>query len=183
VRGRSSWLFLLIVAHAAPAAVVWGVIGLALAAIRRPHDALLIAGLYATIFGASEALSLRLRPPTSTWQVPRHWVGRHRGLRRQAVGWGATLGPGLLTRNPYASIWLVVPLLAASNSPQAGLFTGIAVGVAHGAMRAGGIGHNALKLPGSVHTALAGYFGWRLLDGECLLLLGTYILVALAVTI
>jgi hypothetical protein len=50
--------------------------------------------------------------------------------------WGATLGPGLMTRNPYAGIWLMPLLIAVTAGPLAGALTGATVGAAHGLGRA-----------------------------------------------
>ena len=172
MRGRCYWVITLIATHALPSGAVWALLGFGLAALHEAHAALVAAAVYALVLGTSEVLSLPLHAPSSKWQVPRSWVGPHHPFPRQAIIWGVTLGPGLLTRNAYASMWVAVPLLAACDSPQAGLVAGLAVGLAHGAGRASGIAHNALRLPGNVHAAMLRYFSWRIIDGEALLILG-----------
>ena len=178
VRGRCRWFTGLVVWHAIPGALTWGAIGLGLGSIGASRAALAVAAVYAVPFGLSETLGLRLRVPTSRWQVPAHWVAGPNALRRVAV-WGVTLGPGLVTRNPYAGMWMILPLLAAVGNPTAGLEAGVAVGLLHGAMRASGIAHIAVAWRGNVHRALMAYFGWRLIDGVMLLGVGVYIGVGL----
>ena len=50
--------------------------------------------------------------------------------------WGALLGPGFATRNPYAGFGLLPIAVAAMPGTGAGLAVGAAVGLAHGAARA-----------------------------------------------
>jgi hypothetical protein len=161
----------LVVTHALPAVVVWGVVGLGLGALRAADVGLVLTFVYAVVFGVNEALELRWAAPTSQWQVPRGWAGPERSFRRRAVIWGATLGPGLMTRNPYAGMWCIASLLVACGSLRVGLAAGVAVGLCHGIARAGGVVDNALRRPTDIHLAMARYFEWRVRDGISLLFL------------
>jgi hypothetical protein len=160
-----------VLAYVAPASVVWALLSI----LFRPLSHLSIAGLvvviYACIFGFAEVLGLALRTPQIPWQVPADWV-RRRGSREVFI-WGALLGPGLVTRNPYAAMWLVPALL--SLQVRFPLVIGItaAAGAAHGGARAIG----TLRLQRSAVSSrsievLGWQFRWRYIDG-LILLLGT----------
>jgi hypothetical protein len=126
--------------------------------------------MYALGFGIVETLGLPVRVPSSTWQVPAQWLrGRPAGV--QTLIWGALLGPGLLTRNPYAGIWLLLPLLALSQSVSLAVDIGIAVGITHGSTRALGILHNRTCIADPyAHLLILGkYWLWQYLDGLALL--------------
>ena len=128
----------LVAAHAIPAALVWAVI--AAAAVPLPDGiATILALVYALAHGLSETLGLPLRAPGIGWEVPAAWL-KGRGRAGRILVWGATLGPGLVTRNPYAGMWFL-PLLLATTA--ADLFSaaaaGALVGLAHGTARAIGI--------------------------------------------
>jgi hypothetical protein len=167
-----------VLAYAVPAALVWAPVGLLLGAVHSSNAVLIAALAYCTLFGLSEALALRLHAPTSTWQVPAEWV-IGKGRVAKTMTWGVLLGPGIVTRNPYAAMWLIPLLLALAGNPLAGLVAGAAVGVAHGTFRALGILDNAIHLGADVHCALLAYFRWRLIDGLVLLFLAGYLFVAL----
>jgi hypothetical protein len=170
----------MVVAYTAPAVVVWGALGAALGSLQAPRESLLWgAALYCLVFGLSEATGLAsLRAPTLTWQVPATWVGSPSETRR-VVAWGVLLGPGLVTRNPYAGMWVVPLCIALARAPMLGLVTGLLVGVAHGTLRAGGVIYNVTRLDANVHRALFAYFSWRLIDGFALVALGTFLLAGL----
>ncbi len=130
----------------------------------------LIAGIYALVFGMCEALGLPFRPFGLAWQVPAHWL-KGRSARMQALIWGACLGPGLLTRNPYAGMWLLPLLLPLIHGRFAAMSVGIAIGVAHGGGRAFGVLRNRKHLNGScTDSIILTQWRWRLVDGLALLL-------------
>ena len=70
---------------------------------------------YGAYFGTVEALGGRgVPPPGSRWQVPQGLV-RNASRRRKLVIWGGILGPGFLTRNPYAGFGMLVALAAVAG--------------------------------------------------------------------
>jgi hypothetical protein len=163
-----------IVAYALPAALAWTLLGvavLALHAVPLPVAgiALVIAIGYASYYGLTEVTGLRgLRPPGRGWQVPQTMVIGASPRRRIWV-WGAILGPGFLTQNPYAGFGLL-PLLVAVMPTAGGAATLAAaalIGVAHGSARATallrdvgelrgtGVVAGALAQPGVAAMALA----------------------------
>ncbi len=85
--------------------------------------ALVAVLVYAVTYGLAETMRLPLRAPESRWQVPSTWVAG-RTSQKRAVVWGVMLGPGVLTRNPYAGMWLVPLLLAVIASPALGAIAG-----------------------------------------------------------
>jgi hypothetical protein len=122
---------------------------------------------YALIFGAGELSNLRVRPPTSTWQVPSEWI-KGRSKLTQILVWATTLGPGIATRNPFAGMWL--PLLVIGlGGPESGLLVGSLAGAAHGTMRAVGIVGNihgdSRRHPSEMVLA---ELRWRRIDGALL---------------
>jgi hypothetical protein len=137
-----------VAAYALPAVLVWLVLGLCLAALPLTGVALAGAVLYGGYYGVLEITGGRgLPPPGRQWQVPQSML-IDAAPRRRVLLWGAILGPGFLTRNPYAGFGLL-PLAvaampgtlgAAGTGPLAGLRAGLviaaAIGLAHGTARA-----------------------------------------------
>jgi hypothetical protein len=133
---------LVVVAYALPAVVAWTLLGAAGAALQA---VLPVAGIalvavigYAGYYGLTEAIGLRgLPPPGRGWQVPQTMmIGAAPG--RRILVWGAILGPGFLTRNPYAGFGLL-PLVVAVMPAAGGTATLAAaavIGMAHGGARA-----------------------------------------------
>ncbi len=169
-----------------PAALVWGLLGLALSPLASvPFLLPLLALVYALWFGARETLGLHRRLLGLVWQVPASWV-RGRPAVARAFIWGVTLGPGLVTKNPYAGMWLLpllVALLALSHSLFATVVVGVAVGSAHAMARAIGVLRNrkCIAVDASAHVKiLQSQERWQYLDGLALLLaagaLGAYTL-------
>jgi len=78
-----------------------------------------------------QTLMLPISVPTVRWQVPSGWMNR-RTSAAQVVIWGASLGPGLITRNPYASMWLLPLLLPLIGDWHLGVTVGIIAGGSHG---------------------------------------------------
>jgi hypothetical protein len=166
-----------LVAYAVPAAAAWAVLGLALAALPLGTAALLVAVVYAGLYGTAEFLGFgRLRAPGRSWQVPQDFmIGA--GSRRRALVWGSILGPGFLTRNPYAG-FAALPLLVAgagllagsgTGRLAAGLIVGAAVGLAHGTGRALALLRDVSRRQDDPFALLLGSLRWRALDGLVLL--------------
>ncbi|MGO8961620.1 MAG: hypothetical protein ACLQFR_30245 [Streptosporangiaceae bacterium] len=126
----------MLAAYAVPAAIVWAGLGLLLGALPIAAGALVVVTVYGVGYGVIEASGRAWpRAPGSNWQVPQHvLIGA--GPRRRLLIWGLTLGPGFLTRNPYAGFGMTVLLVSCAGRPLAGLLVAVAVGVAHGSGRA-----------------------------------------------
>jgi hypothetical protein len=90
----------------------------------------------------------------------------------QTLIWGALLGPGLVTRNPYAGIWLLPLLLVLNQNLLTAVGAGIAIGIAHGGARALGVLHNRKCMQvAQAHLLILGeQWRWKYLDGLALLL-------------
>jgi hypothetical protein len=87
----------------------------------------------------------------------------------QSVIWGLILGPGVLTRNPFATMWLVPLSLALTGNALLGAATGAVAGLAHGVGRASGIMRNMKRSPHYIELVLLS-MRWRFIDGAILLL-------------
>jgi hypothetical protein len=126
-----------VISFSVPAALVWAVAPLILNTM--PASLLLALGIvYATLFGITESLGLRLRAPSSSWQVPSRWVAGRSGAAQSLI-WGSFLGPGLLTRNPLGGIWLVLVMLGLLPDVRVAVMVALAAGVLHGGSRAVGV--------------------------------------------
>jgi len=156
-------------AYAVPAAAAWTVLGLALAVLPVRTAALLAAVLYGCGYGAAETFGLtRLRPPGRSWQVPQDFmIGA--SSRRRALVWGSILGPGFLTRNPYAGFGMLPLLVAGSGYPVYGLALGAGIGLAHGSGRAMALLRDVARPQDDPFALLLRSLRWRTLDGLALL--------------
>jgi hypothetical protein len=159
-------------AYALPAAAVWALLGACLGALPLARPALAAAALYALCYGTVEATgSLRLRAPGSRWQVPQTMVAG--ASRRQRIFvWGSVLGPGFLTRNPYAGFGLLPLVAAAPGGALSAAALGAAIGVAHATGRALALLRDARP---QAHTdpmrlVLTSMY-WRRADGFALLVI------------
>jgi len=100
----------------------------------------------------------------------------------KTLTWGITLGPGLVTKNQYAGIWLLPLLVALNHSLFMTMTIGIAVGVAHGGARVLGVLSNRryMDIEYAHLRILGAQFRWLYMDGLALLLaagaLAAYIL-------
>ena len=165
---------LYIAAYILPAAAVWSILSVVFWPLSSISITVLIpfmAMVYAFAFGVFEALGLPFRAPSLAWQVPSQWISGHSRVA-QTITWGAILGPGLVTRNPYAGIWLLPLLLALNHSLLTAIAVGIAVGIAHAAARAIGVLSN-LKYMDTNHgyiLVLGAQLRWLYMDGLALLL-------------
>lgn len=164
---------MLIAPFAAAAAAAWAVIGFALGESAIPRTALVVltAG-FVTVYGLAESLRVPLRTPSARWQVPSGWVVRRRPLV-QATIWGIALGPGIVTRNPYASIWLLPLAIAFAPSAEVGAILGAVVGTGHGVARAVGVLANLrAREPEGPLILMGQQLRWRFVDGLLLLATG-----------
>jgi len=146
--GRLSARCLVLAAYAGPAVAAWLLAGLCLVAL--PAAGLALAGVvvYGGYYGLLEVSGRRgLPPPGRGWQVPQSMLIRV-SPRRRVLVWGALLGPGFATRNPYAGFGLLplavlaLPGVAAGSAgagARAGLTLAAAIGLAHGTARAGAL--------------------------------------------
>ena len=146
----------MIAAYALPAVAVWTALGLALTAVRLTGVALAAAVAYGGYYGATEVSGRRgLPPPGRAWQVPQTML-IDAPPRRRVLVWGALLGPGLATRNPYAGFGLLPLAVASMPGTGAGLAAGAMVGLAHGTARAVALIRDVRDLrPGPASPALA----------------------------
>ena len=173
--GRGYWfkIVLYLAAYVVPAAIVWGLLGLALGWFHAMALVLPLLGLgYALWFGIVETLHLPVSPPELAWQVPSSWI-RGRRFVVQTLTWGTLLGPGLLTRNPYAGMWLLPLLLGLHRSLLPAVTLGIGIGAAHGIARALGVLSNrtCMEADGDAHLRImAAQSRWQYVDGLFLLL-------------
>lgn len=164
----------MVAAHVLPGALAWAVIGLSLGLFKYGHTALYITGAYALVFGLGEVFTMWLRSPSSPWQVPARWLmGRGEWAR---VGiWGLALGPGVLTRNPYAGMWLPLLVLCIPGSPFTGFLLGLSVGFCHGFTRSIGI---LFQGQTKSHWSVASeHLQWRTVDGYFLVFAGSMLAV------
>lgn len=169
-RGYFQSILLYIVAYVLPAGIIWGVIGTVLVPVREFPWLPFVAWTYALWFGICEAVGLPFRSLTSTWQVPAQWLQGHSNLA-QTFLWGFYLGPGLVTRNPYAGIWLLPLLIPLIHNQFVSIALSVAIGVAHGATRALGVLWNWKSLGDSCsHELVLTQWRWRFIDGIAMLL-------------
>ncbi len=87
-------------------------------------------GAVALAYALHELDVLRLPVPGRDWQVPPTWV--RSGFYRSAAVFGGTVGFGVFTRVPYASLPVLLAWLFVSGNP----FYGALAGLLYGATRA-----------------------------------------------
>jgi hypothetical protein len=161
-------------AYVLPAVAVWAVLGLAVTAVRLAWLALAAAVVYGGYYACTEISGRRgLPPPGRSWQVPQSMM-IEAPVRRRVLVWGALLGPGFATRNPYAGFWLLPLAVASMPGAGAGIAVGAAVGVAHGTSRAAALLRDVRDLR-TAPDALTAHLDvllktvyWRRLDGVVL---------------
>jgi len=112
-----------------------------------------------------------MRAPSTTWQVPQSFVS---GVpaRRRIMLWGAILGPGFVTRNPYAGFFVLLIAVAGIASTWAGIATAALIGTAHGTGRALSLLRDTRNIATAdyLETVLKSIY-WRTFDGYALLIL------------
>ena len=87
--------------------------------------ALSVGGI-ALVYALHELRFVRLPVPGRDWQVPSSWV--RAGFYRSAVIFGGTVGFGVFTRVPYASLPVLLAWLFVSGNPLHGLLAGLVYG-------------------------------------------------------
>jgi hypothetical protein len=162
-----------LLAYTLPAVAVWAALGVGLGALSVARPALLAAAVYAAGYGVTEVTGwLGLPAPGTRWQVPQTMVLNTSPGRRIAV-WGSILGPGFLTRNPYAGFGLLPVAVASAGTVRGAASLAAAVGLAHGTGRALALlrdarpGRRALDPMQIVLASMR----WRALDGYVLLVI------------
>jgi hypothetical protein len=165
-RGRTLKTALIVFLFAGPGALAWLGVGVALGASNALRDSLALGGaVYGAGYGAAAILGIRLKAPGSRWQVPGHWL---RGRAKWQVWsiWGTILGPGVATRNPYPSFWLLLPLAVVTGKYEVAAIAG----AAHGLGRALGIVRNVVRPCPVQNPATWGALRtWIVVDGAILL--------------
>lgn len=162
-------------AYAFPAVLTWLAVGLCLAVLPLTGVALVAAVVYGCYYGVTELAGHRgLAVPGRRWQVPQSMM-INTSPRRRVLVWGAILGPGFLTQNPYAGFWLLPVAVAAMRVAGTGacLALAVAIGLAHGTARAAALLRDVER---SATASAAGHLDvllktvyWRRFDGAALL--------------
>jgi hypothetical protein len=163
---------LVITAYALPAIAVWAVLGILLGALPLARPALVLTVGYAACYGVNEVAGRhRLRPPGRNWQVPQTMVMGVSRWRRILV-WGSILGPGFLTRNPYAGFGLLPIVVASAGGVRTAAALAAAIGLAHGTGRALALLRDARPQAGAdpMRLVLTSMY-WRTFDGFALLVI------------
>jgi hypothetical protein len=152
-----------------PGAAAWALLGLVLGALPVANAAVVAAAVYGCGYGTAEVFGLRRpAPPGRRWQVPQDLLIGSSGARRLVV-WGTILGPGFLTRNPYAGFGMLVLLTASAGSLPAAIVIAAIIGMAHGAGRAVALLRDSATVPLEPFALLLRSLRWRALDGIALL--------------
>jgi hypothetical protein len=161
-------------AYVVPAAAAWAAIGLvfsaaAVAAHALATAAALAAAVYGCGYGLAEVCgSPWPAAPGRRWQVPPDLLIGVSSKRRVLV-WGAILGPGFMTRNPYAGFGILPVLVAVSGRLPAGVVMAGLVGAAHAAGRATALLRDSSASQSQPFALLLRSLRWRVLDGIALL--------------
>jgi len=145
------------------------VLGLVLGLLPVAQGAVVVAAVYGCGYGVVEAFGLSWPgPPGRRWQVPQDRLIGSSGSRRLIV-WGTILGPGFVTRNPYASFGMLVLLAASAGSMPAGIAVAAVIGVAHATGRAVALLRDSATTQLEPFALLLRSLRWRVLDGMALL--------------
>ncbi len=164
----------MLAAYIAPAAAVWAAIGLVIGCRFAGRAcivtaAVLAAAVYGCGYGVAEVCgSPWPAAPGRRWQVPPDLLIGASGNRRVLL-WGAILGPGFLTRNPYAGFGILPVLVAAAGQLPAGIVLAGLAGAAHGLGRAAGLLRDSSGPQPQPFALLLRSLRWRVLDGLALL--------------
>jgi hypothetical protein len=161
-----------------PAVVVWAALGTGLGALGLARPALLLTAAYAACYGLVEVTDrlggrLRLPAPGTRWQVPQAMVVGVPARRRILV-WGSILGPGFLTRNPYAGFGLLPLAVATAGGARPAALLAAAIGLAHAAGRALSLLRDTSPRPAAAPDPMAlvlTSLRWRTCDGFALLVI------------
>lgn len=168
-----------ILAYAVPAAVTWAALGATLNLMPLQNVALIVTVAYCSYYGLAETTGLRaLPPPGRRWQVPQSFV-RGAPRWRRLLTWGALLGPGVVTRNPYAGFGLLPLALASLGNLKAGVVLGATVGAAHGTTRAVALVRDAHQIDAAEYLrSVLRSMHWRTADGLVLTFLAGVAIIA-----
>ncbi|HUA41022.1 MAG TPA: hypothetical protein VMA32_05635 [Streptosporangiaceae bacterium] len=159
----------MLAAYVLPAAVVWAMLGLLFGVLPIATAAAVAAAVYGAGYGVVEASGMaRPAAPGRRWQVPQDLLLGGSG-RRRVLLWGAILGPGLLTRNPYASFGMLVVLAATAGGFPAGVVVAALIGAAHASGRALAVLRDSARPQDEPFALLLRSLRWRVLDGMALL--------------
>jgi hypothetical protein len=158
-----------LLSYALPAAAIWALLGLALGALPIASAAIVVAAVYGCGYGVVEASGMaRPAAPGRRWQVPQEKMLGLSGGRR-VVLWGAILGPGLLTRNPYAGFGMLVVLAATIGTLPTAVWVAALIGAAHASGRAFAVLRDSARQQAEPFALLLRSLRWRVLDGLALL--------------
>ena len=117
--------------------IAGGVIGVMFAAaglgfatlVDNPMAALAtVLGAVALAYAVHEMGLIRLPVPGRDWQVPAHWV--RSTFYRSAAVFGGTVGLGIFTRVPYASLPILLAWLFVTGNIMYGALAGLVYGAA-----------------------------------------------------
>ena len=131
----------MLTAYAIPAVLLWGLLGLGAGSLGLllpgAHGiALAATAAYGCYYGATELAGRGgLSPPGRLWQVPQTML-IDAPPRQRVLVWGALLGPGFATRNPFAGFGLLPLAVAAMPGIGPAVALGAAIGLSHGTARA-----------------------------------------------
>lgn len=120
------------------------------------------------MYGVAESTYTPVHAIELRWQVPSNWVRRRSELQRMAI-WGAALGPGLVTRNPYAGMACLPLLVVLQPTVTASVLLAMSVGTVHAAARAVAVARMARCHAQSPIPLMGAQIGWRQADGLILL--------------
>ena len=144
-------------------------LGLVLGVLPVADAAVVAAAVYGCGYGAVEVFGLRRPgPPGRRWQVPQDLLIGSSGARRLVV-WGTILGPGFLTRNPYAGFGMLVLLAASGGSLASAIVIAAIIGGAHACGRAVALLRDSTTTQLEPFALLLRSLRWRMLDGIALL--------------
>jgi hypothetical protein len=174
--GRRSVRGLVLAAYALPGVAAWALVGACLVALPLTGAGLIGAAAYGGYYGLAEVTGRGGLPvPGRRWQVPQTMM-IDASPRRRVLVWGAILGPGFLTRNPFPGFGLLLFVVAAMRLGGfgPGLALAAAIGLAHGTARGAALlrdigGQPVATGPGSQLDLLLKAVYWRRWDGAALL--------------
>lgn len=175
---------MIIVGYGLPATAVWALVGLVMNILPFSGLALVTLVIYALYYGMIEAADKRgLSPPGTRWQVPQTFVVSRSWWRKMLI-WGALLGPGFATRNPYAGFGLLLLAVAVPHNMTAGVLIAAGVGALHGTARGLALIRDARRSADADYMQVVlRSMHWRMFDGFMLLAIASMTLVAGAYSI
>lgn len=143
--------------------------------------ALILMTGYTMYYGLMEITGrYGLPPPGLTWQVPARWVS-HAPKWRRTVVWGSLLGPGFVTRNPYAGFGLLPLAVASMGELRGGIALAMTLGMLHGLGRAFALLRHVRDVASPNYMdSIVKSMRWRTCDGFALLTVAGIAVVALA---